>query len=232
MQPGAPVTQSTWDDEILDFLDLLRSNDITDDLREAARKLLSSAAADSSLQQTIPFTILPTITAITDLREQWKLGFHEDAQRKLQSWLGQPLVFNVLKCMLDMEYSDTIQTILYFLQYLCKCVAFSLPFQVYTRVMARVPAAWQRAFHEGQPEQAEYVHEKPEERAHRIAREIPNGIFYPFMPMFCDRGWYPHIEKMSEHSCEDTNGVNSKKDVCIKHFKKGLGGSSSGRTCK
>lgn len=219
-QAGQTVYKESWADEIVNFLKLLQSNRASQQLRTAGCNLLLSAAADSSLQQTIPFSIIPTLTDITSLGMSWTTSFGAEQRRKLGSWLGQPLVLEVLEALKVCEDSTVVLTVLAFLQHLCNSVAYSLPLAVYNRVMGRVPAVWERM--KGHASGSVHRKETVEERADRINRERLNGAYY-FNPMLRERGWYKHIEKLAGETCEDNE--HGKND-CTKTF-----GHKAGLTC-
>jgi hypothetical protein len=213
--------------ELVDTLQLLRSSSLQKSLRTSLCQLLRWSAENSSLQQTIPFTCLPDLQRITSSGLEWQAAYDEETQFRLCSFLGQPAVTDVLDALKTSKQED-VSKVLMFLDYLRRNVAFSLPSDVYDRVMLRVPQVWQRAFPANYTdnESGDSYRTVPSEdntaRDERFQSEAQHGIFYA-VPEWTPLGWYPHIEKL----CNSSTSEGDCDDCCNKKF-----GHAAGQTCE
>jgi hypothetical protein len=142
---------------------------------------------------------LPLIEPIVAAKGNWQSEFTHERRTRLFTYLGQPAVARVLDAMKGCENVNAVNTILEFMGYLCRNVAYTLPVDAYERVMNRVPREWQRMLH---PELViSHAHasedtqqcETPAERAQRMQTDAANGIVYHWRQL-CERGVFPHME--------------------------------------
>ena len=213
------------------MIELLRNPDLPPPLRQSLSKLFDWATHNSSLQQTIPFTCIEVIQAITRSGDAWEAALNDDAKFKLGSWLGQPAVLDIFTH-LPGNTPPVVTTVLGFLDYLCRSVAHTLPREAFQRVMQDVPRAWSRAFPQVFPGDASAADvqrdlgqdsETNEGLDQRIKLESSNGIFYN-RPAVRPRGWYEHAEDATSTTCKDKQGDDA---ACNKSFP-----HAHGHTCK
>lgn len=110
-----------------------------------------------------------------------------------------------------------------FLDYLCRNVAYTLPKQVYQRVVDRIPHAWETIFPSKEGQDTEFaVHpESPEEFEARVRSEEDRGIYYG-IPHLLDRGVFVDVEKVEDGRFADKES----EGICHKNFS-----HSPGQTC-
>lgn len=232
-QTGAQHRPSYFAKELVNVIRLLRNEDLPAPLRESLSKLLEWTAHNSSLQQTIPFTCIQAILAITRSGDAWEAQLTDDVKFKLGSWLGQPAVLDVFTHLPGCS-APIVSTVFGFLDYLCRNVSNTLPREAFERVMRDVPKAWSRAFPQVFPEDtsASDVRMDPDPVQHcetkemidqRIKLEACHGMCYN-RPILRARGWYKHAEDPTSSTCKDKEGDDA---TCNKSFP-----HAHGQTCK
>ena len=103
-------------------------------------QLFEFAVAKSSLQATIPFTCIPDLEPIVTHRDDWPDTLTPDRCERLNSFLGQPAVVDVLDALEAQQYGPIVETVLSFLGYLVRNVQSSLPPALYNTVFAANPS--------------------------------------------------------------------------------------------
>jgi len=235
-QQGAGHKNHFFAKELVDLFELLRQGELPQPLSKALCKLLVLCAHNSSLQQTVPFTIVPIIQSIIN-SEKGEDSFTSDVQFKLGSWLGQPAVLDVFTNLKGQTSTSLVQTVFGFLGHLCQNVSYTLPRAAYMRVLERIPKVWTRAFpqlerssatgsSDGQRASSHSCAQETEEQLRaRTAEELLNGIYYP-MAKKRERGVYPHAESVSSTKCTDKS-KDEDDCTCSKKFP-----HAPGHTCE
>jgi hypothetical protein len=183
--------------------------------------LVKWSFASSSLQATIPFTLLPDLNSILDTHPVISGLAKLDDQGlcfRMKSCLGQPVVLDILRQLRLTPHMDNSVCILQFLSYLCRNVAFCVPQQDFLmHIQAKVSACYSK-IHTSQVPPSNHVIETDAQRSERIQSEIQNGVLYWGLPQVAVRARYEMDKKATSPDVNKSQESLGCEEGCGKKF--------------
>jgi hypothetical protein len=221
--------------ELEGVMKLLPERSLPGDMQLSLSTLTKWSCQDSSLQSTIPFTMIaPLLDVLHSCRTDQAYQMPRSLSMRLGSALGQPVVVDILASLGGCPVCSA-GTILKFLEFLAKNVAFSLPEDVYARVMAKSGGVWDRMFgtsHTAISTGGMHLADSTptsEQLYQQMQSDRANGILYPSKPHVADRKKYS-LDKPNDGAgdlkAQESIGA---EHVCGKRFSRKAG--STGLWC-